>query len=299
MIKLDDLLNSIPPTPTFKGEWASVYFEPMMGSEEQLTIVVAAIGKDGSCRVAPAIRPHVADVMFGAQATAFRNIVNLVSESLEQHLRKSISFYNWIPPVSGVKLSKVRDTSSSDLTGLLRQAVSLTASLAALNLESLEDEEVGDESAEGSRADQWPKLFSQAVIEQHPNFQQFFFRKFEVSETARPAKIFYLSNKVAINTGKLIPGITLSGMLERNKARLLDLLVVRDRESSLFPRTTYELVVFRPSYDDPTYSERQIDSLKRSLLTLEEAGDKHALRVHTVRTATEAAERIFLAEEVA
>lgn len=43
-------------------------------------------------------------------------------------------------------------------------------------------------------------------------------------------------------------------------------------------------MVFRPEFDDPTYSE-QIDSLRRSIEALEEAGDKHDLRVQTVESA--------------
>lgn len=300
MINFEALLKSVPAAPSFEGSWASVYLEPMMASGERLTVAVAAIGKNGDCRVSPAIRPHVIDAMFGSQAAGMAKIIGLICSSLQRHLQYNGQFEGWVSPMSGVSLGRVRETSSADLVGLLRQAVSMTASLAALDFtdaegeseDSLEDIDTGT----GSNRDPWPKLFESAVLHKDPRLSGYFNRTFEVSEKARPAKIFYLSDRAAINTGKLIPGGALSGMFERNKARLLDLLVVRDRDDKLFPRAHFELVVFRPAFDDPTYSERQIDSLRRSIEALEEAGDKHELRVQTVQSPEEAAERLLQSE---
>lgn len=297
MINLDKLLGAVPSTPAYPGTWTSIYLEPMMASGERLTIAVAAIGKNGECRVSPAIRAHVLDAMFGIQAEGLSKMIKLVCSSLQRHIQLTNSFDGWSPPFSGVTLGKIRDTSSSDIVGLLRQAVSMTASLAALDFEAVEEEaETIEDEDTGSRRDLWPKLFEEAVITKDPRLAIYFNQTFEVSDKARPAKIFFLSGRSAINTGKLIPGSSLSGLFERNKARLLDLLVVRDRDNILFPRAHFELIVFRPSFDDPTYSERQIDSLKRSIEALEQAGDKHDLRVLTVQSEFEAAERLLNAE---
>ena len=299
MINFEALLKAVPAAPSFQGSWASVYLEPMMASGERLTVAVAAIGKNGECRVSPAIRPHVIDAMFGAQAAGMAKMIGLICSSLQHHLQYRSSFDGWISPMSGVSLGRVRETSSADLVGLLRQAVSMTASLAALDFSDAEgeiEELDGVDVGSGSNRDPWPKLFESAVVQRDPRLSGYFNRTFEVSEKARPAKIFYLSERTAINTGKLIPGAALSGMFERNKARLLDLLVVRDRDDKLFPRAHFELVVFRPAFDDPTFSERQIDSLRRSIEALEEAGDKHELRVQAVQSPEEAADRLLQSE---
>ncbi|PHX41348.1 hypothetical protein AO354_46960 [Pseudomonas syringae pv. syringae] len=276
MINFEALLKAVPAAPSFQGSWASVYLEPMMASGERLTVAVAAIGVNGECRVSPAIRPHVIEAMFGAQAAGMAKMIGLICSSLQHHLQHRSSFDGWISPMSGVSLGRVRETSSIDLVGLLRQAVSMTASLAALDFSDSEND--------------------LEIVDRDARLSGYFNRTFEVSEKARPAKIFYLSERAAINTGKLIPGSALSGMFERNKARLLDLLVVRDRDDKLFPRAHFELVVFRPAFDDPTYSERQIDSLRRSIEALEEAGDKHELRVQAVQSPDEAADRLLQSE---
>lgn len=299
MIDLDALLRSLPPSPTFEGTWAAVYLEPMMASGERLTVAVAALGKNGECRVAPAIRPHVLEAMFGHQSAGFNKLIGLICTSLQRHLQNHSSFDGWKTPMTGVTLGAVRHTSSNNLIGLLRQAVSMTASLAALDFSDIgEDIDYQDTPSieEGSKADPWPRLFENAVIERDRHLSGYFNKSFEVSDTARPAKIFYLSDRAAVNTGKLIPGASLSYLFERNKARLWDLLAVRDHDNKLFPRQHYELIVFRPSFDDPTYSERQINSLRKSIKALEETGDKHELRVQTVLSADEAADRICQAE---
>lgn len=297
MINFEALLQSVPAMPSFEGSWAPIYLEPMMASGERLTVAVAAKGKNGECRVSPAIRPHVIEAMFGVQALGMTRIISLICSSLERHLQLSGEFGSWKPPITGVTLGRVRDTSSVDLVGLLRQAVSITASLAALDFVDLEEESAEEiDTDSGSTRDPWPKLFESTVLQRDPRLSGYFNQTFEVSEKAKPTKIFYLSERAAINTGKLIPGSALSGMFERNKARLLDLLVVRDRDDRLFPRAHFGLVVFRPAFDDPTYSERQIDSLRRSIEALEEAGDKHELRVNTVQSADEAADRLLLSE---
>jgi len=240
--------------------------------------------------------------MFGLKSAGVGKMIALACSSLQVHLQDSGRFEGWVPPVSGMRLGGVRETVSSDILGLLRQAVALTASLAAMDLEA-DDEEL-DETPEAeatlgdtvSKRDPWPKQFESAVLGKNPRLSGYFNETFHASENARPFKIFYLSERVALNTGKLIPGSSLSSMLEKNKARLLDLLTVRDRDNRMIPRAHYELVVLRPGFNEPIYSERQIDSLKRSIEALEEAGDKHSLRVLTVESAEQAAERLFAAE---
>lgn len=299
MINFESLIGLLPRSPDYRGQWAPVYLEPMMASGERLTIAVAAKGENSECQVRPAIRTHVLEAMFGDKAAGLSKMILLACSSLQRHLQIHGNFDTWLPPISGLRVGVVRETVSSDIIGLLRQAIAMTASLAAMDLDVEEDEleqAVLPIPDAGSRQDPWPSLFEASVIQRNARLSGYFNTHFHVSERARPAKIFYLSERVAINTGKLMPGSTLSTMLEKNKARLLDLLTVRDRDDRMIPRSHYELVVLRPELDDPRYSSRQIDSLRRSVEALEEAGERHSLQVHTVESAEQAADRLFLAE---
>lgn len=98
-----------------------------MASGERLTIAVAAIGENGECRVSPAIRPHVLDVMFGLQSAGMASRGSVL-QRLQRHLQFEGGFEGGSPPMSGMQLGAVRKTVSSDVLGLLRQAVAMTAS---------------------------------------------------------------------------------------------------------------------------------------------------------------------------
>jgi hypothetical protein len=291
MIDIDLLMARMPATPSYEGRWASVYMEPMMASGERVTVAVAAIGNSGEVRVSPAIRPHVLEAMFGSRSSGFFRMIEMVASSLQAHLEKTGQFDGWKPPVSGVTMSAIRQTSSSDLTGLLRQAVSMTASLAALDL-GVSDDIESQQTIIIPSDDRWPKQFQAEAVHRDPRLEPFFSQKLVVSEPSRPLNFFFLSERVAMNTGRLIPGKGLSSYLEHNKARMLDLRVAKEKQH-LLRRSHFELVVFRPSFDDPTYSLKQIDALKRSIATLEDACDEHEVLVTQVKSAAEAAERLL------
>lgn len=61
-------------------------------------------------------------------------------------------------------------------------------------------------------------------------------------------KYFFLSDRSAINTDRIIPG-QIAPHLDRNKARIFDLLSVRDMD--IFERTIFEFIVYRPEKMTP------------------------------------------------
>lgn len=261
-----------------------------MGSGERLTVAVAAIGESHDVRVHPAIRPHVLESMFGSKSAGLAKLIDVIAASLQAHIETTGGFAGWKPPISGVTMGPIRNTRSTDLTGILRQAVAMTASLAALDLA-----DPGEKDAEiivSSSDDRWPKQFQSEVVRRDERLERFFAQKFVISEPSKPLNIFFLSERVALNTGRLIPGRGLSAYLEHNKARMLDLRIAKEKQH-LLARSHFELVVFRPSFDDPTYSLKQIDSLKRSIATLEEACDESRILVTQVQSASEAADRLL------
>ncbi|HDS8563014.1 TPA: hypothetical protein QHU73_003375 [Klebsiella pneumoniae] len=289
MLNYDELFKSAPPAPSYEAVWAPVYLEPMMGSGEKFTVIIAAYAKDGSVRVCSTMRPHVVKAMYGNKHSQFNSIIELLIESLETHLKANKEFKGWIPPLVSAQLGSVSLAQSSDMTGVLRQAIQLTASLSSLDFFSSEDENDERYSSENT----WSNQLKAKIISDHPSFEQYFNREFKVDGEARAAKIFYLSNNVAINTDRLIP-TNLSTHLDRNKARVLDLLSVKDHD--IFERKVFELLVYRPQNDDPTYSKSQFIKLTEALHALEEVGDRHSIRVVPVTTVQQAALRLIKAE---
>lgn len=292
MLNYDELLTLAPRTPSFRATCAPVYLEPMMGSGEKFTVIIAACSEDGTVRVCNAIRPHVVKAMYGNKHNQFNSIIELLIKSLENHLNVHKNFSGWVSPIVAARLGEVFQAQSSDMTGVLRQAVQLTASLSSLDFFSAEDENDDKYSSENT----WANQLKAKIIYEKPSFEQYFNREFKVDGQARAAKIFYLSSNVAINTDRLIP-TNLASHLDRNKARILDLLSVKDHD--MYERKTFEFLVYRPQDDDPTYGKPQFIKLNEALHTLQEIGDKHSIRVVPVTTVQQAANRLIKVEDQA
>ncbi len=125
----DSLVFPALPSKPYRG--APVYFEPMMGSGEWLTVLVAIIGPE-SARVIPSIRQMAIRAMYGVKSSQFSGHVALIRESLLDHLNRSGAFEGWRPPLSGVRLGEVRALLADDDDHALRQLIVLHASLSAV-----------------------------------------------------------------------------------------------------------------------------------------------------------------------
>ncbi|SKC22505.1 hypothetical protein SAMN05216168_4540 [Kosakonia radicincitans] len=290
MFNYEELMKSAPDFPTFEAKWAPVYFEPIMGSGERFTIIIAAYSKNGTYRVCNAIRPHVVKAMYGEKHNHFNELIEIIIRSLESYLKEKNTFEGWVSPFIGAELGNINSAQSSDMTGVLRQAIQLTASLSSLDFFATEEENDDKYSSENT----WANQFKELVVYQQSSLEQYFNREFKVDGLARPSKIFYLSPKIAVNTDRLIP-TNLANHLDRNKARILDLLAVKDHD--IFERNRFEFIVYRPQADEPIYSKSQFIKLAEALHALEEIGDKHSIRVIPVTTVNQAAIRLIQAEQ--
>nr|WP_112033274.1 hypothetical protein [Escherichia coli] len=289
MLNLDQLLKSAPAMPATSGRWASVYLEPMIGSGERLTVAVATITSSGEILVKPAIRKEVIEAMYGFKAPAFINMVDLILSSLKLHLAAKGDFVSWHPPVTGVTISAVRNAASSSPVGILRQAVSLSSSLSSL-LEAEEDSD-GLPAKQSRTKDRWPIQIFDAVISADGRRDIFFNRSFTFSDGHRPAKIFYLSDHAAINTGKLLPH-NLNEQVKDGKAKISDLSMIK-RQGDIFPRETHQMIIYKPEDDSPAYNDRHIASINSAYLSLQDLANTYDVSITSVSTAEHAARLIL------
>ncbi|PKH18309.1 hypothetical protein CIG19_21180 [Enterobacterales bacterium CwR94] len=285
MINFNEILNQLPDMPAFKARWVAIYLEPMMASGERLTVAVAALGDDGSSLVKSALRPEKARAMYAGKADAFLSIIDTLVSSLQFHLHISQTFTGWVKPFSGIAVSDEREAVSTNLLGVLRQAVAMSASLSALDFEMPEDKDV-------DKSDIWANKFKEQVISEHPELESYFKAKFRTNVDSKDVKVFFLSSKVAVNTGKLIPGSNISYNFDINKSRILDLLTIKEKEGDIAPRAHHELIVYRPRADDTNYSDYQIKQLDSYVNALVDAGDKQNIRVTTASSVVLASERL-------
>lgn len=286
MINFDSLLGKLPDLPGYRAKWVPVYLEPMMASGERITIAVAALGDDGTALVRSALRAEKAKAMYAEKSDPFMDLINTAIDSLQFHLDTKQSFEGWGYPFSGLELGVPREALSSDIIGVLRQAVSMTASLSALDFDAPAEKD-------NYKNDSWANKFRETVVANSPGLDQYFRARFSTRNSSRDLRVFFLSSNIAVNTGKLIPGSGISYHFDINKSRLLDLLTVKENEGSIAPRVHHELIVYRPASDDASYSKIQIKAIDAYVNALNDAGDKHNIRVTTAVSAEAATKRLL------
>lgn len=275
--------------PAISGQWASVYLEPMIGSGERFTILVAAVTSAGEVQVKQAIRKEVIDAMYGFKSQAFINMVELIAHSLKHHLDETRDFSSWKPPVNCVTIGKPRGAASSSTTGILRQAVSLSSSLSSLLVTEVDTR---DSKIVTSRSnDRWPGQVFDAVTGINKKLEVYFNKNFTFSDGHRPAKIFYLSENAAINTGKLLPS-SLNEQVKDGKAKISDLSMIK-KQGDIFNRDFHQMIIYRPEDDSPAYSDKQMNTIHSAFLSLQDLADTYDVSITAVSTPEQAA-RIIL-----
>lgn len=277
--------NRFPERPALLGTWAPIYMEPTMGSGERFTVAVAAVSSDGF-EVTPAIREEHVRCLWGKKGLDFLHAVQMVVDSLREHLARGGQLENWESPLSGVHLGQRRVARGHTMGDIIRTGVEFTASFSVL-------EHGADEAPDQHGDDRWPSQVQLSVTASSPLLAIYFDHAFRARPDARPTRLNYMSAKLVANLDKLVPGARLSATLQRAKAKLLDLQTVRDHHIG-GPR--YELILYRPPDDAWEYTARQITNLHEALGELDEAGGKHDLRVVPVFSVDQAAARILQAE---
>ncbi|MBZ4194173.1 MAG: hypothetical protein LAE24_07700 [Candidatus Contendobacter sp.] len=273
------------PAQAFQG--APIYLEPMMGSGECLTVLVAVAGAAGM-RVIPAIRPVAIRAMYGVKSGHFNGLVSLLQESLHDHLEKWRSFDGWRSPLVGARVGDVRPLLADDVDHALRQLILLHASLSAVD-DADDDQETSTEEPLDAH---WWKDIKSAVVARRPALATGFHVQIDGQIEGYRFRLGFFAHGLVAHFGLARPD-RLSSDSRDLKAKLWELQTVQTgrldiREASLV------LCAPMPS---PLYGVRQLASARALISEIQqEAVDRH-LSLHSVTTTEEAAE--FLIQRVA
>jgi hypothetical protein len=258
-------------------------------------VAVAASSDDGASQVVQVLLPDIASCLAGEQAPALLGLIDVGIRSLERHIRDAGAWNDWTPPLHGLSLSPVAEGRVDGLPMMLRTLArnhSLLAGLVDYSASEVQLEDLSDDA----EAD-WLTRVRRAVGRRDPRLDGYFRRKLRLYQGGAETRFDYVGPQLVAQMGRLIPGPAISRHVSAAKVKLWDLAALRDAGSDqLVTANTFELLLYRPRDDDPSYSEGQIRRMHENLETLEEAGDKQSLRVRPVSGVDEAAERIIQAE---
>jgi hypothetical protein len=287
--------------------WAPVLLTPINGSYERLVVGVAAVsGQDFHLECANAL--DRLRCFYGDSAAGVLSAIKLASKCLETDLSHRYVEAIKAPDqtVSNVQVGECREAEGLSLMAISQSWMMALSSLyvkplALEHFVKMDALELAASTDARQGGDRLPYLVCNFVTTTNPRFADFF--SHDVKEE-RPRRVRGSSHKVAIdfsgsrivaNFGTLRAG-SLTESVYRVKRRLWDLKVERDRESDSAFMRTHELIIQRPSSDDPQVTERQQSSISEALEELVSQADQEQLRLRPMGSVAEIGQHLLKVE---
>ena len=286
---MNSLDQMFPKMPSYRGVWAPVFLEPIVGSGERVTIAVIAISKNNEYKVIQAIRNELLDCLYGMNSVNIQDMIDFVIKSFHTTIKKNNTIDNWVSPFDGVILGKKVEAIDESLDGILRQAIRFSSSLSTLAL----DADRNDDEVQPRRyAEQFSKNIQSELKLIKPWLLSSFNQRIKLSDAEIMTSYGFINDRYASNFGLLIP-TRMSVSLNSVKAKLFDLEKLRKSQYLMKP-TTIEVIIGTPYLEDPTLTDKSVERLKSSLEMIEEFAYKEDIKVFRAESAKVAAEHISL-----
>lgn len=266
---------SFPEMPSYHGFWQSVYFEPIIGSGERITVGVLAVSNYGDAKVVRAMRSELFECLYGINAPKIINMIDLVISSIEIELTKFKTLEQWVSPIEGINLGQATLACDVDLNAILKQGLRFTASLSALSIDAER------EDADEVQPKRYTSQFSSNIKDQleliNPRLTNCFNQKIKIAGSDALTAYGFINDRYVTNFGLLVPS-RLSASMNIIKAKIYDIEALKKSNYCLKPER-FEIIIGTPSFDDPTLSDATILRLKNSLELVEEIADKDEINI--------------------
>ena len=262
--------------------WAPVLFEPIPGSEERLTIAVAAVNAEGDYRCQATINPKTAKTVFRGECGVVKDIVSVTIANCEAFLGSNRDLNAWEPPLDSVFLGKVQEVDISSLDEL----ISYTAPFASFLYSELSNSQAKRTTDKDFR--RWDTQVKSIIVSANTNLEHNFNVRVYLGNHDVPALFTFLSPSFAANLTSLTPG-NLKSQLENARAKLWSLHLLADAPNYLFKPEVRELLAgVSVTQDHP----------KRSLVTeaveeLRDEAERRDITVTQVNSVQTAAQHIL------
>lgn len=114
-------MTTFPELPNYRASAFYVTWNPVLGSDERITVLVGVAGADGEVSVTPTLSPSILSLMVGAQSKSANELIDIAKQSLLEHLKTGQDVSLWSAPVSGFNASKAMQHRGNDINDITRQ----------------------------------------------------------------------------------------------------------------------------------------------------------------------------------
>ena len=299
LLSPNDNLNFPKKENKVEAKWAPIYIEPIVGSGERISVGVVVVTKEDFL-VVPVSSMNRLRCIYGEDIKALIFAAETSMKSIVQGIAKNGTnfVFDWKSPIDGVYLGNIKSTAGRNLEEIARYGLMLSASL----VEKLSEEDETSQASEQFTTSRLEKMIKESVILQNPQLEIAFTRRFQPVKNARPTYIGFVGQKIAANFGLFVPG-SLAAQVKDVKAKLWDLAQLQEYIGGNFEGldknlNRFELLLHKIKDNDPSYSDKQIISIKEAVTELEEEADKKKIRCRPL-TSTEDIASILVEAEAA
>ncbi|WP_417813470.1 hypothetical protein [Thalassospira alkalitolerans] len=288
------------------AKWAPVMFSPIAGSCEQFVVGVVT-ANDSGFYIQKANRLERLECFYGESATAAIAAIEIGFEYLEQDLlqRSLGALLEPEPAVTGFTIGNIKSSEGKSLENIAATWMTANSSLYVpehldLKMQKFSVSSQMDRGVGGS-GDRLPFLVYEYVQAKRDGLKPFFSRDLQARQIARAKRknqqpvIDYSGSRLVANFATLKVS-AISRSFELVKLRLWDLDTVKVREHNEFHHREYELLLQRPSSNDPQITDKQQNSLESALKELESQADDKSLRLHPMDTLEQIGEHVLKKE---
>ena len=270
----------VQQAPSYRASWAPLFFEPITGSGERITVAVLISDAAGR-EVKRTVRDEVLKALYGSKRAHLSQMIDFVLTALRAQGGES----NPTMPLTGFSLGQWQEASSrAERYGVLRQAVMRSCSMAILDdLDAQEDEATAQEGAK-----QWQVQVRQSVIERRPELANSFNRDVQLISNGLPPRIGFLHDGRGVNFATLRPN-GLSASVGTVRGKLYELVMVK-REG--FVKRGAE-ILGAPREEDLTYSEKALQATMRAIAELKHEASEDDLELMPAYSVPEAADQVL------
>lgn len=304
---------TLPPDafPAFRrsvrAKWAPILMEPISGSMERFVIAVAVVSTSGyHLEKANALDRLECFYSDGADALVYAIEIALEHLSRDLALRSEGALLRPEPAVSGVVVGDCRDAEDVSLKAI---GVNWMLSLSSLyNVENAARSQVpvnnvvALDERRGGAGDRLPKLVMEYIGLQRRSYLAYFSQDLRDGRIRRfrgrnhQAIIDFAGSKIVASFGTLSAGPQLGRSVDVIKRRLWDLKVHRDRHDDGPLSRHHEMLIQKPSANDPQFSRKQIENVSEALNELEAQADLESMRLVALTSVEAIGDRVIKAE---
>lgn len=299
-------LGQFPSTDHLvRGSWAPLYFEPIPGSGERLTIAIVVVGQAGA-EVVVANRISALGCLFPNDVERLEFFVRTAVEAIEAdvNLRGMEALTRPRSPMSGIYLGEPRESLGESIKDIATSWLKKSSSLMSNEQQDIQEQLLEDVDylappiAMRSR-DHLPLIVYDGVVKKMPFLATYFREDIQEGRTQRRSQhdsIDYCGRNIVVNFYTLRASrLSVSRVHSMLKPPLWDLNAYRNKSPS-YLNASFEMHVQRPASYDTQFTQNEHRRVAQVLASLEIEARMANITLRPYSSAAQMVDRIIEAE---